>query len=49
VSPQSLAADFFLIAHDPFDDGRLAIHCCSRDENSPSIMVGHADNYRPSP
>jgi Golgi phosphoprotein 3 (GPP34) len=25
VSPQSLAADFFLIVHDPFDDGRLAI------------------------
>jgi Golgi phosphoprotein 3 (GPP34) len=25
VSPQSLAVDFFLLAHDPFDDGRLAI------------------------
>ena len=25
MSPQSLAADFFLIAHDPFDGGRLAI------------------------
>jgi Golgi phosphoprotein 3 (GPP34) len=25
VSRQSLAVDFFLMAHDPFDDGRLAI------------------------
>ena len=25
MSPYSLAADFFLIAHDPFDGGRLAI------------------------